>query len=250
MGVRPPVNEFNVSATPSQQLLLRLKELALSGNEALHSQFSAMAESGGRTERGRAAREKERNVEAARAMQATQERIAAFQRKLNDIERASYEALMASEERLREAQKKLEDIRNRAYQIDMPDGTIAKVYRDGDKVRDDDGNEVPREIMKAEDMPERSPTWEAQSEARLRVQTEKEANQQIREYRERLAETQQAIDDGVDPEDAKANLSAKVDQHIPTDVKARMSKEFLPEDISDLPPSLTPRRDVSLPGPT
>ena len=249
MGVCPPTNEFNISATPSQQLLLRLKEIALSGNEVLHSQFSAMADAGGRTERGRAAREKERNVEAARTMQATQERIAAFQRKLDDIERASYEALMASEDRLREAQKKLDDIRNRAYEISMPDGTIAKVYRDGDKVRDDDGHEVSREIIRAEDLPESSPNFQAQAEARKSVQIEREAHEKIREYRQRAAEAQQELDFGVDPADAETGLAAKVDQDIPADIKARMSKEFLAEDIADLPPSLTPRRDASMRGP-
>lgn len=249
MGARPPVSEFNVSATPSQQLLLRLQTIALSGNEALHSQFSAMADAGGRTERGRAAREKERSVEAARTMQAAQERIAAFQRKLDDIERASYEALIESEERLREAQKKFDDIRDRAYEVSMPDGTIAKVYRDGDKVRADDGHEVFRDIVKAEDVPASSPLWRTRKEAGDSLLAEEANLDKIRRYRERAAEAQQAIDEGNDPADAQAAIAAKVEQDIPSDVKARMSREFLAEDIADLPPSLTPRPDASMHGP-
>ncbi|RIK59433.1 MAG: hypothetical protein DCC64_15920, partial [Planctomycetota bacterium] len=58
--------------------------MALSGTEALHSVFSAIADRAGNTERGRVAREKENERIASfmRTAMASQERVAEFQKKL------------------------------------------------------------------------------------------------------------------------------------------------------------------------
>jgi hypothetical protein len=246
MGYRPPSNEFNASATPSQEMLRRLMAMALSGNEALHSVFSAMADRAGNTERGRVAREKENERIASfmRTAMASQERVAEFQKKLDELERASYEALIENERQLTEAQEELARIREQAYEITLRDGSKAKVYRDGDKVRDDAGNEVSEDVVKPGDISDRMPDWSRRRAAGERVDELTHERQRIIEYRDRLEETREQAADGELPEDRLNDLEAGVDE-MPASVRRHAGMP--PEQEAE--PLTRPAPGASMPAP-
>jgi hypothetical protein len=237
MGYRPPINEFNATAMPSQEMLRRLMAVALYGNETLHSVFSALADRAGNTERGRATREKEveRIASFMRTVMATQERIAEFQRKLDMLERASYEALIENEERLAAARDELDRIREQAMEVTMPDGTAAKVYRDGDKVRDDDGTEVSPEIIRPDDISPGRPDWQQRRAIGNEIDDLARQRRDIIEFRERLDQAREkSSGDQIVEEELSVlekelgDMPEPVTRHLPSDSPASRQPAFTP----------------------
>lgn len=203
MGIRPPINEFNASASPSQHMLQRLMAIALAGGEALHSVFTALADQSGRTERGRLAREREieKSESFVRVVMATQERVAEFQRKLDAMHRESYEALIKSEERMREAQLELERIRERAFEVEI-DGRKVKVYRDGNEVRDDDDKLVDESIIQAQDIPDNCPTRAERRRGQEVMEKREEEHAERLDNHSRIEAAQEALrNDGLTPDE-------------------------------------------------
>lgn len=213
MSLRPE-SEFRNVATPSQEMLRKLLTMAIYGNESLYTVFAAMADRAGLTERGREARQRqEERYAALRQMtMASQERIAEFHRRLERLERETYEAMIEAEEKLREARKELDELRERAYEIVMPDGRKTKVYRDGDKVIEEDGTLVDPDIIGAEDVPENFPTGDQLRSMRSRVEiVEKDYKKKVSDFasvgeaRERLgngeigAEELQELEESIEP---------------------------------------------------
>jgi hypothetical protein len=186
-------NEFNALCNLSPAMMLRLEILAFQGPSPVSNAFTQEAERLGLTPLGRQRIEREDRRKFADRMEALRQRGEEFRKTLDLLEQASMEALHENEERLRATRQDLQRIRDRAYEITMPDGTVAKVYRDGDKVRTDDGAEVSRDVVKAEDISERSPSW-AERKAFGDVATRIEAEQrEILEYRDRLVRARKGL---------------------------------------------------------
>jgi hypothetical protein len=217
-------NEFRDAATPSQEKLRRLLTLALYGNDSFHSVFTAMADQAGMTPRGREDRERRQEHYAMlrQMMMASQEQVAAFQRRLDRLERASYEALLETEEDLRKAEKARERTRERAFEIGTPDGK-RKVYRDGEIVRDDDGNVVSRETIRAEDIPANYPVWAERARDEQAVLRAQKRYYDVVEFREQLQSTQEGAAEGGLSADEVDALESKVEAGIPYDVQRRLS---------------------------
>lgn len=187
-GLTKPSNEFNASAHMTPELQLRLMALAISGNDFVNSVFVQIAERAGLTPRGRLAREKEneRFYAALRMTMASQERLAWFHEKLERCDRASVAAVIEAEEKLSEARKDLARLKSKAYEITLPDGRTTKVYRDGDKVRDDSGAIVNEDLIRPEDIPESCPTWQDRQEKENAFREAERTRREAAEYRERV----------------------------------------------------------------
>ena len=127
-----PINEFNLMATPPQDLLLRLETLFFNGG-SVTSIFGNTASQARHAKMKEAERERARDVERMfmEMALAEPERVAAFGERLQQLDEASMAALLENEKKLREAEEQLEDVRERAFSLTMPDGRNAKVYRDG-----------------------------------------------------------------------------------------------------------------------
>lgn len=250
MKVRPGA-EFNILAVMPQELQLRLATLALSDAVGITSVFTQRADREGLTEKGRAAREKElqRSAVTALTVLASQERLAEFTKKFDAMERASYEALVENEEKLREAREELARVRERAYEVTMPDGTAAKVYRDADKVRGEDGTIVSKETIRADDIPESSPTWQELEEKTRAAQELGEERRKILEHRERIDAAQNNLSEGALEQGELDQLDHSLGQNIPDAVRARLPVELAPEEPASAS-SFTPARpNASTPGP-
>lgn len=186
-----PINEFNIAATPPQELLLRLSTLAVNGGTVT----SIFASSAGRSEKIRAAREREREADRAfmEMAMAEPEQVAAFEQRLERLDEANTEALLESEEELRVAEEELDRVRESAYEITLPDGELTKVYRDGNIVRDDNGAVVNPGVIRADDIPAAYPVWpvrEGKQDALLAAQEKHSAllarSEQIEEARQEV----------------------------------------------------------------
>ena len=151
-----PINEFNLMATPPQDLLLRLETLFFNGG-SVTSIFGNTASQARHAKMKEAERERARDVERMfmEMALAEPERVAAFGERLQQLDEASMAALLENEKKLREAEEQLEDVRERAFSLTMPDGRNAKVYRDGGAVAEEDGKRV--EFMRADDLPAETP---------------------------------------------------------------------------------------------
>ena len=221
---------------------MRLLALAQSGNTVVHSVFTAAADAEGLTERGRQAieRRRERTLEAIRL--ATQEQMAALQQRLDRLERASYEALIEADERVRTSRRELEELRERAYQITMPDGRTARVYRDGDMVREEDGVVVDADVFRAEDIPALSPTWQELQEKERAQQEAARRHREIVEYRERLASAREETAEGNLTAGRADELDAELDA-MPDAVRVRLGEPAAPRQQPD---PLTPPSSAAL----
>lgn len=216
-------DEFKATAVPSQEMLRKLLTLALYGNDSFQSVFTAIADQAGMTARGREEREKrlEHYAMLRQMMMASQERIAEFQRRLDRLDHASYEALIENEENLRKAREELERVREHAYEITMPDGRVAKVYRDGDTVRTDDGRIVSPAVIRPEDIPPSLPDWAQRDAAGQRAEDLATEHESILAYRNRVGIAREASAEGGADKDALDDLEKQVGD-IPASVQRHL----------------------------
>jgi hypothetical protein len=160
-----PTNDFNkISLLPTAQLTVAqqniLMTMALNGDSIVNP-FGDVVDAAGLTPEGRARKEREEEEQFRQTMAQLEERRLEFQRELDRMEQGDLEALHENEEQLREARKELKRVQDNAYTITMPDGSVQRVYRDGDKVRTEKGTEVSPSIVRAEDLGSHS-TWQEQ----------------------------------------------------------------------------------------
>lgn len=145
-----PTNEFNIAALFTEKGSRHLLNLALSGNDSVITPF-AMRDGLSAQARAEAQRRRDEDFQTfARVVMASQERIERFHVELAELEDRRLALLARTEAELREAQDRLQQLRDAAPEVEFPDGTRRKVFRDGNDVRDETGALVSPEIIKAE----------------------------------------------------------------------------------------------------
>ena len=215
-----PSNIFNALSSLSQGMQLRLHILALSGDSPVSNAFTEEADRLGLTVRGRERKEREEQRRVSERMESMREQTARFQEEIRELQQAHMEALLENQEQLRVAKDELKRLRERAYEVTMPNGTVAKVYRDGDKVRADDGAEVSRHIQKAEDIPDSFPPWKERNDWGARVKALTEENGKLVEYGNRLEQAEKKTASGDMSADELKKLRAGLEHGMPDSVRA------------------------------
>lgn len=201
---------------------LQLMVLALSGNTSVSNGFTDMADREGLSPEGRERKRREERRVFLERLETMREQMVQFLERLDRLEQASMEALHENEEQLEQAWVELKRIRERAYEITMPDGTVAKVYRDGNVVRSEDGAEVSREIVRAEDIGADHPTWPQRSEAERRFRNLETEHEHIVTYREKLEHARERTNEGDLVPDELDALSVRVDKDMPHAVRQKL----------------------------
>lgn len=205
--------EFSAVGAPPQELQRKLLYLAESGSGSVLSAHATMNGSGPAAQRDKADSESFETMRAFMQMQEREQRIKDLNDALAARETASYEALIENQKRLTKAKEELERLRERAYEITFPDGTLRKVYRDGDTVRTDEGAKVDPQIVKPGDIPDQAPTWaERRALGRQKDQLERQRDR-ITRYRERLDEMRERL--GSDPSGDDLDALEKQMKEIP-----------------------------------
>ena len=219
-----PTNDFNKISlipegklTPAQQNILMI--MARNGDSIVNP-FSAELDREGRTPEGRARKEREERRAFREMMERLEEQRVEFRRELDRMEQASLEALHENEEQQREARKELQRIQDSAYQIHMPDGSVERVYRDGDKVRMETGAEVSPSIVKADDLGSSLPSYATFKNAVERGDRLKAEHQQILEYQKQAKDTQEREAAGSLSDDEREDLRRKLKEIEPERVRA------------------------------
>lgn len=218
-------NEFNVGASPSETMKRKLAYLAATGSESLTSGFKKLSGISGPV--GNDAEPSDDF--AAMMMQVASEEMRRFEERLAELEEASLAALLENEEKLREAQEELERIRERALLITMPDGRKVRVYRDGDVVRDEDGNVI--DFLVPDDLPEGSPDYAELKDAYERINDLVEERQGIQEYRDRVADAESQDQLGALLDDMPPSVAA----HTASAAENDQTSEPLAEQPNDNP---------------
>lgn len=224
---------------------LQLMALALSGNSPVSNAFTEEADRLGLTEKGRERKEREEQKRFSEQMEALREQTKQFQEQMDRLDQACAEALLENDEKLRIAREELDRIREHAYEITMPDGTVAKVYRDGDTVRNDGGEEISQELVKPADVSDDPMQWTHRKEAKETVDRLEQARQHILQYQQKIEvakERQQAGGlSGEDLEKATAELKRAMPDEVRSkfeERKAGMPPEPVQRDAADADPAL------------
>jgi hypothetical protein len=218
-----PGNEFNAFGVVSQDMQLRLLALAGGDSVAVNSSFAAAADAAGLTEKGRAmrARNAEQFLAQMRQAMASREQIDELNKKLDRLERASYEALLEADEERRTARRELEELRERAFRITTRDGRTVRVYRDGDIAREEDGTAISPDEFRGGDIPAWCPTLQ---ELRTRLEADRNSERrysEVLQYRERLAATRDEAGDGRATEERADEIEAEIEA-MPEPVRNRL----------------------------
>lgn len=229
-----PVNDLNaLSWLSPDQLTPAMKEkllaMALNGDSIVNP-LGAPYDQDDRTPQGRARREREEQESRVYEMVMAQleERRIEFQRELDRLDHASFEALRENEDQLRKAREDLRRIQERAYEITMPDGTVARVYRDGDKVRTETGAAVDPNIVRPEDIGSGFSTWQERVGAQKGVSDLEARREAIQAYRTKLGEAREKhASDGLTVEELDALKASR-----PDDVRAHDPASGADADVS------------------
>jgi len=244
-----PTDEFNLSATPSEEMKRKLLYYALTGNESIATPYT-MAE-GGLT-RAESQRRKDRDFEDfVRFAMASRERVERFQAELTKLEEKRVALLARTEAELRESQERLQQLRAAATEIDFPDGTRRKIFRDGAIVRDEGGAVVSPDIIKAEGVSNNPEQWSDFSKAKDYTDKLAERRDRLNQIGERLKEAGQQADDGKisdkDMDEFKADLEkALVAEERP--IAARPAAAPVPRERT-FGTAVTPTTDFTLAAP-
>jgi hypothetical protein len=215
-------NEFNALCNLSPAMMLRLEILAFQGPSPVSNAFTQEADRLGLTPTGRERIEREERRKFTERMEALRQQIAEFRKTLDLLEQATAEALRENDEQLRAAREELRRVRDRAYEITMPDGTVARVYRDGDKVRADDGAEVSPDIVRAEDIGNGHSTWAEHVEVEKRVGELGTRREALEAYRRRVQDAK-GIAMG---DDVTADELSQLERNLREGVPAEVARHF------------------------
>lgn len=147
------VNIFNLNATPSQEEMLLLRNLAETGS--IISAFTRVAD--------RKAEEEEADwadqIVMMMIQAATEEQVRQFHERLDDLEARRLRLLERIDEELEQARAERQRLYDEAVEVVFPDGMVHRLFRDGDQVRDENGNLVDPEIARAEDVSNNPNQW-------------------------------------------------------------------------------------------
>lgn len=122
-----------------------------------------------RNERARHADQVDDLTPLAAVALASPKRIAEFRAELDRLDHAAIEALYEVDKELAAARERLTRIEENAQTVVDSTGTIIRVYRDGDLVRDDDGHVVDSEIISANAILQERTDWALRSGASQEV---------------------------------------------------------------------------------
>lgn len=216
-----PTNDFNSLGILSQKSQNRLLMFAMNG-DSIANPLDNVPDREGVTPQGRARKEREKDQRMFRETMAhIEERRVEFLRELDRREQACIEALHENEEQMRAAQKELQTIRDRAYELTLPDGSTTKVYRDGNKVRMENGAEVGRDLVKPEDLGDQRPSWSSLQLGIKRVDDLNKERDAITAYRQKIGEARQEADGADITADELNELGRSLDRVRPPGVAAK-----------------------------
>lgn len=174
---------------------------------------------------------------------ASAERIAAFQNRLDDLDRATIEALEENERQLAQARAARDAILAQAYVLE--DGRRVFRTADGSAVIDEHGNPVGADVVDPDEIPHSAPTWEdflPTDEPYKRLQEERAA---LLEFQEKLDEMREALAAGEITEDQLKEMEAALIADMPAAVRAQLpAHDAAAQHLDQHNPDRPPQRDA------
>ena len=180
--------EFSAAGTMTQDMQRKLLYLAMSGSGSVISAFSSVSGFGAHAKDNDEFSADLETFLIRQQQLREQERLQAINDRLDRLERESYEALIKTQEELKQAREDLDALRDSAYEITDLDGQQIKVYRDDNTVRTEDGNEVSKDLIQADDIADHFPNMQEIKGANNLIRTKLKQQDQLIDYRQNLEE--------------------------------------------------------------
>lgn len=218
VSIPEPAKIFNAVGLVSEEMQRRLFGLAASGNDVVLGGTFAPNFPAVRERREREVRER---AIAQMARLASEQQIQDLQERLDALDAATTAALLDLDEQLRFAEREVQDIRERAYEVTLADGTKARVYRDGDVVRFEDGSIADNSVVAADEIPPDKPVWPDYLGATVKVGALQDRKAAVLGYQGLLDNAREQLDSGKITPEAYAKLKGEIEANMPVEVRAQ-----------------------------
>ena len=196
------LNVFNIMAVPDPELRRALNYLAQIGSGSVISAFTKAADPDGKDKAEWA------DGIAMMVQMAAEEEVRRLRERFDELERQLIEALQENEERLREAREELQEFEASVLTITVPDGTVRKVYRDGDRVRFEDGTFPDPALIDADQVSDNEQQWAQREAARDTVDDLERRGETLRDRLDRVQGAAERLDEGPISQDELEELRA------------------------------------------
>lgn len=154
---------------------------------------------------------------------ASSEQVADFKLQLDDYDAKTVEALIENEEALKLVREKMETMLGEAEVL--PDGRRVFKTKDGQRVFDENGQEVSPDVIDPAAIDNKKPKWEAfKAEKDEEVRLESERGQLL-EYQDKLDNARERLDNGEITTKELDALKGDLEKSMPDAVRAKIGND-------------------------
>ena len=166
---------------------------------------------------------REQEFAALEAAFAPPARIAEFRNQLDTYDTKTVEALMDNQKAIEIVRQKIDDMRGEAQVL--PDGRRVFKTIDGQKVYDDHGLELSRDVIDPAGIDDRKPRWESYRNANEEHARLTQERQQLHDYQAKLDDARARIDKGEITQKDLDALKADIETNAPSAVRDKLGLE-------------------------
>jgi len=156
---------------------------------------------------------------------ASPEQVADFKLQLDDYDAKTVEALIENEEALKLVREKMETMLEEAEVL--PDGRRVFKTKDGQRVFDEHGQEVPRDTIDPDSISAKKPLWETFRNARIEEHRLTEEREGLLEYQNKLDSARDRLDKGEITTKELDALKGDLEKSMPDAVRAKVGNDRL-----------------------
>lgn len=154
---------------------------------------------------------------------ASPEQVADFKLQLDDYDAKTVEALIENEEALKLVREKMETMLEEAEVL--PDGRRVFKAKDGQRVFDEHGQEVPRDTIDPNSISNKKPFWESYSDAMKDGEHLMAERQGLLEYQDKLDAARERLDNGEITTKELDALKGDLEKSMPDAVRAKVGND-------------------------
>lgn len=154
---------------------------------------------------------------------ASPEQVADFKLRLDDYDAKTVEALMENEEALKLVREKMEIMLGEAEVL--PDGRRVFKTKDGQRVFDEHGQEVSRDVIDPNSISNKKPLWETFRDARLEEHRLTEEREGLLDYQDKLDAARERLDKGEITTKELDALKGDLEKSMPDAVRAKVGND-------------------------
>ncbi len=166
---------------------------------------------------------REQEFAALEAAFAPPARIAQFKSQLDTYDAKTVEALMDNQKAIEIVRQKIDGMLGKAQVL--PDGRRVFKTTDGQKVYDEHGLELSRDVVDPAGIDDRKPRWEPYRDAKAEHEQLMQERQELHDYQTKLDDARARIDKGEITQKDLDTLKADIETNAPDAVREKLGLE-------------------------